>query len=166
MRYVRKTPLPKDGKRSEGRPPIIEGDVLQKLVDAFSLGCTDEEACIYVDISMSTLYDYQERHPEFAERKKLLKQKPFLKARNTVVGSLGDPDHAEWYLERKGKDEFSTRSSLALSGRVEVEESINKIIEILNTEIPEDCPHCKKFIGVRDSVAQKLSALSLNKNEN
>lgn len=112
MRYVRKTPLPKKGEISIGRPEIIEGPILQKLIDAFSLGCTDEEACIYVDINMSTLYNYQERHPEFVERKKLLKQRPFLKARNTVVKSLDDPDHAEWYLERKGRDEFGVKAKI------------------------------------------------------
>jgi len=112
MRYVRKTPLPKKGQVSIGRPEIIEGPILQKLVDAFSLGCTDEEACIYVDISMATLYNYQERHPEFVERKKLLKQRPFLKARNTVVKALDEPDHAEWYLERKGRDEFGAKTKI------------------------------------------------------
>ena len=54
--------------------------VLRKLEDAFALGCTDLEACLYADISKTTLYDYQKDHPEFAERKEKLKETPTLKA--------------------------------------------------------------------------------------
>jgi hypothetical protein len=116
-KYQRKTPLPdkSKGEVSIGRPTVVNDTVIPKLVDAFSLGCTDEEACLYADIGMSTLYKYQEANPEFVERKKLLKQKPFLKARNTVIKHLDDPDHAEWYLERKGKNEFGMKTAVEYS---------------------------------------------------
>jgi hypothetical protein len=118
-KYQRKTPLPdkSKGEVSIGRPTVVNDTVIPKLVDAFSLGCTDEEACLYADIGMSTLYKYQEANPEFVERKKLLKQKPFLKARNTVIKHLDDPDHAEWYLERKGKNEFGMKTAVEYSRR-------------------------------------------------
>jgi hypothetical protein len=157
---------PKDQHLQVGRPPAVTPEVLNKLESAFAIGATDREACLFADILEESLYLYQRKNPEYVKRKEMLKEKPLLKARNTVVNSLHDPDHAEWYLERKSKDEFSTRSNLALSGRVEVEESINKIIEILNTEVPEACPHCNKIIGLRDSISKKLSALSEHKDEN
>lgn len=156
---------PKDQHLQVGRPSQVTQDALNKLEHAFSIGASDREACLFADISEEALYYHQRKYPEYIKRKELLKEKPLLKARNTVVNSLNDPDHAEWYLERKGKDEFSSRSNLALSGRVEVEESVNKIIEIMNTEIPESCPHCRKGIGIRDSISKKLSALSEDKNE-
>lgn len=44
----------------------------QEIIDKeyiFSMGGTDEEACLCAGISTQALYDYQKRHPEFAERK-------------------------------------------------------------------------------------------------
>lgn len=153
-------PKPKDQLRKVGRPLIVQGEVLKKLDEAFAIGCTDEEACIFADISMTTLYNHQERNPEYVDRKELLKKRPFLKARNTVVRDIGSPDTAMWYLERKGKDEFSNKSNLALSGRVEIEESINKIIDVLGTDIPEDCPHCHKRLDARENISKKLMEMA------
>jgi len=56
------------------------------------------------------LYDYAEKYPEFTDRKEALKQRPILKARQTVVKSLEDTNTAQWYLERKKKVEFSPRT--------------------------------------------------------
>lgn len=89
-----------------GRPTVMTEDVLHKLEEAFALGCTDLEACLYADISKTVLYNYQKEHPEFVERKEELKEKPVLKARTTVVKSLDDPNHAFKYLERKKRGEF------------------------------------------------------------
>ena len=68
----------KTAKKSEnkrGRPTIITPEIIAKLEQAFSLGCSDLEACIYADIGKTALYDYQEKNPEFTERKEALKQK-------------------------------------------------------------------------------------------
>ena len=83
--------------------------VLQKLEEVFAIGGTDTEACFYAGIGTSTLYEYQKDNPEFVERKEALKEKPILKARQTVVKSLDNPDMALKYLERKRKAEFSLR---------------------------------------------------------
>lgn len=82
-------------------------EALRKLEEAFALGCTDIEACLYANISKTALYDYQKEHPEFAERKEELKEHPVLKARTTVVRNLDKPEMALKYLERKKKKEFS-----------------------------------------------------------
>lgn len=91
------------------RPTVMTQTTLNKLEQAFALGCTDLEASLYANIAPATLYNYQEKNPEFLERKEQLKMSPVLKARKTVVGSLDDPEIAMKYLERKKKDEFSTR---------------------------------------------------------
>lgn len=95
-----------------GRPTVMTPDVLHKLEEAFAIGCSDSEACSYADIAMSTLYSYQEKNPSFSERKEQLKEKPILKAKNTIVKALNEPEHAKWYLERKKKNEFAQRSEL------------------------------------------------------
>jgi len=93
-----------------GRPTIFTQEVLHKLEYAFSMGCTDNEACIYADISPSSLYNYQKENPKFLERKDQLKENPVLKARTKVFKELDkNVLTAQWFLERKKKDEFSAR---------------------------------------------------------
>ena len=83
---------------------------ITKLEQAFAIGCTDKEACSYAEITPDQLYYYtREVNPEFQAKKEELKEKPILKAKQTIVKSLDEPEHAKWYLERKKKDEFSTR---------------------------------------------------------
>lgn len=86
-----------------GRPPKITDLVLAKLEQAFLMGCTDKEACLYADIVPSTLYRYQEENPEFTERKETLKQNPVMKARGVVLDALGENDihTAHKVIERK-----------------------------------------------------------------
>jgi len=49
---------------------------VKKLLDAFSYSFTDEEACVYADISKKTLYNYCDKNPKFLHQKELLKKKP------------------------------------------------------------------------------------------
>ncbi len=100
-----------------GRPTVVTPEVLAKLEQAFGMGCSDKEACLYADISMDALYDYQNRRPDFAEWKAILKEKPVLKARSVVVNSLSDPETSKWYLERKTHGEFNARQALELTGK-------------------------------------------------
>ena len=96
-------------KKKVGRPAIITPEIISKLEEVFSIGGSDEEACFYADIGKTTLYNYQQEHPEFVERKEALKERPVLKARQTVVKALENPQHAQWFLSRKRKKEFSER---------------------------------------------------------
>jgi len=87
--------------------------VLGKLNEAFAIGASDKEACFYADISPDTLYDYQLKNPKFIQRKEALKERPVLLARQTVLKAIeSDPLTARWYLERRRKDEFSSRQEL------------------------------------------------------
>lgn len=52
-----------------GRPTIMTPDIVNKLEQAFSMGCSDLEACLYAGISKQTLYNYQAKNPEFVDRK-------------------------------------------------------------------------------------------------
>lgn len=96
-----------------GRPTVMTKEVIAKLEEAFSWGCTDREACLWADIGVSTLQLYQDHHPEFIERKEALKETPILRARKSVVDSLPkDSKLSMDYLSRKRKDEFSTKSEV------------------------------------------------------
>ncbi|MCK5022774.1 MAG: hypothetical protein KAS04_01240 [Candidatus Aenigmarchaeota archaeon] len=92
--------------------PLFDGkdekSVLSKLEHSFSIGCTDEEACVYADISVPALQRYCTANSKFRERKELLKNKPVLMARKEVVEGIGgDKEFAFKFLERKRKSEFA-----------------------------------------------------------
>lgn len=95
-----------------GRPTVMTPEAISKLEEVFAIGGSDKEACFYAGISHQSLYEYQKDHPEFTERKEALKERPILKARQTIVKGLDDPLHAKWYLERKNKSEFAQRTEM------------------------------------------------------
>lgn len=93
------------------RPTVMTPEVIAKLEEAFAWGCTDIEACLWANIAEKTLYLYQEKNPEFIQRKESLKETPVLNSRATVARAVKrDPKLAIDYLARKKKDEFSLRS--------------------------------------------------------
>jgi hypothetical protein len=110
MKKPKKNGRPTNRSRA-GRKTIMTKETIQKLEDSFSVGSTDLEACMYADISMATLYNYQKDNPEFIERKEMLKEKLVLKCRKELIKAVeGNGDLALKVLERKKKDEFSLRT--------------------------------------------------------
>jgi hypothetical protein len=111
-----------------GRPTVMTQEVLQKLEYAFMRGLTDVEACLYADIGTTTLYNYCEENPEFRERKEELKQHPTAKARLNVTEAIenGNEDLSKWWLERKAKDEFSTKQEV----KADVDADVSITIEL------------------------------------
>lgn len=93
-----------------GRPTVIDDAVLAKLQQAFQMGFTMREACVWANIAVSTYYDYRNSHEGFAEQVEEWRQNPVLKARSTLYNNLDKIDTARWFLERKKKKEFSTRT--------------------------------------------------------
>lgn len=111
-----------------------EKDVLSKLEEAFKIGCTDEEACFNADISVPALHRYEKANPSFRERKHRLKERPVFIARKSVISALEkDGDLALKYLERKKKDEFSTKSEVEATFN-EVDETRQKLKKILSVK--------------------------------
>ena len=104
-----------------GRPSKITQAVLSKLEEAYSIGCSDREACLLADISPSALYRYQEIHPEFRERKQTLQKALTIKARRVLQKDLDDGDSvaARWYLERREKQEFSAKADIDVTTKQE-----------------------------------------------
>lgn len=96
-------------KNTGGRPTVMTQATIDKLEQAFSIGCSDDEACIYAGISRATLYNYQKDNAEFLDRKELLKKKVVLMARQTIVKSIQDGDvQSSWNMVRsKCGDEFN-----------------------------------------------------------
>lgn len=99
-------------RAKRGRPSILTESVQNQLKQAFLIGATDDEACLVVGIAPSTLYKFQEKNPSFSEQKRLWKRSPVFRAKATIVRNLDNVDVAKWYLERRAKDEFSTKQEL------------------------------------------------------
>lgn len=101
------------GRSNAGRPTIMTEVVLGKLEEAFAYGASDKEACFYAGINPDTLYEYQKKQPEYAERKEALKLRPILAARKKVVEAIeADVKNAQWYLERKA--EFGMKQTIEI----------------------------------------------------
>lgn len=122
-----------EDKKKVGRHTVMTPETITKLEQAFSIGCSDDEACVYADISRMTLCRYQKENPEFCGRKELLKQKLVLKARTNIATKIneGDISVSQWYVERKKKAEFSTRQEIT----GEDGESLTPVINILPIEV-------------------------------
>ncbi len=141
-----------------GRPSLMTPKTIDKLRQAFMMGCSDREACVYADIANQTLYNYQQEHPEFLEQKTTYKTNPLLKARKTIFDNLGEVKTAQWYLERKANQEFNLQPSVVSATENEdntlvnedvVDENlINKLENLLIECKKEDTIRIGKRIGV------------------
>ena len=117
-------------KNKGGRPTVMTAETVKKLEYGFLRGLTDEQCCLFAGISKQALYDYCHAHPEFTDRKELLKQQPSVQAKINIAEGIesGDAELSKWYLERRNKDEFSTKQDIGVSGNV------NNPFEGLTTE--------------------------------
>ena len=101
-----------------GRPTVMTPEVIGKLEECFLIGATDLQACFVAGISKDALYDYQLLHPEFTERKEVLKSMTNFKAKKVLSEKIeeGDKQTAQWHLERKDP-EYNPKSNINLGGQ-------------------------------------------------
>lgn len=94
-----------------GQKAKMTPEKVKELEWYFLYWMTDEEACLLWDISRQTLNAYCQSNEDWREKKELLKRKPLITAKVNIVDKIDwqDYDASKWYLERKGKDEFSTK---------------------------------------------------------
>lgn len=98
------------------RPTKLTPEIREKLEQVVSFDASIEEVCFYIDISKDTFYRWIKKDKKLAERLEALRQKPVLKARQTVVGSLDDPNNAFRYLEKKKRKEFGQNFDITSDG--------------------------------------------------
>lgn len=120
-----------------GRPTLMDENKVKEIEGYFANGATDLEACFLANISKQTLYNYQEKNPDFVDRKEALKNMPKYKAKVNVVREIekGDKETSKWYLERKDK-EFKSKTDITTD-----DESINPLlVKFIGEEKTEDNP--------------------------
>ena len=106
-------------KVKKGRPIAITPQVIAKIQEVAALDGSVEEMASYAGVGVRTLYDYLKDNEDFSQKIAALRERPVLKARNTIIADLPNPDTAKWYVERKKRNEFSPK--------VEVETTIRTI---------------------------------------
>lgn len=107
--------------KNVGRPSKMTDEVVGKLKQAAALDASVEEMCFYAGIHKDTYYEWMRKNPQLSDEIEALRNKPILKARETVIGGLDkDPHFALSYLERKRKNEFSTKSITEHQGQVAI----------------------------------------------
>jgi hypothetical protein len=109
-------------------------ETVGKLEEAFSMGFTDIEACLFANIHKDTLYAYCNAHPEFSDRKEELKNHPTLLAKRNVIDGLRDGDQkiSQWYLERKAP-EFKNKQELTADVTATVNAPTTIVIEAVGS---------------------------------
>lgn len=98
----------------------IDDEAVKKLEYAFSIGADVSAACFYADISRRTYYNWISSFPDLEERFHNLRECPALRAFETISKNLDNADTAKWYLERKKKNEFSTKTETDVNAKYEV----------------------------------------------
>ena len=100
--------------------------VVAKIIEAFKLDVTVEEACTYANISKDTYYRRIKEDEEFSDEMERARMYASMVARQTVIREIQqDGDLALKYLERKRKAEFSPRSEHQV-GDLNLEEILRK----------------------------------------
>ena len=139
-------------KNPEGKQksPKLTEDTIRKLEEAFSIDASVKEACYYADISTDTFYRWIKEYPKLSYKLERLREKPVLKARQTVVKSLDNPDYAFKYLERKKKDEFSPRQELTGKDGEPIKTSYEIKLNEIRNEYGNEGSKCIK--GTRKNI--------------
>lgn len=88
----------------------------QKFREAFSIGADITAAAYYAGVDRQTYYDWCKKHPGFKEEMERLREKPVLKAYQTIAKDLDKVDTAKWYLTKKRKAEFGDAVDVTSGG--------------------------------------------------
>lgn len=90
-------------------PSKLTPEVRVKIEEVAALDGSVEEMAYYCDVSRQTIYQWLKDNPELSDKVERLRERPILKARQTIAKSLDNPQSAQWYLTRKRKKEFAER---------------------------------------------------------
>lgn len=125
------------------KPKDVDAEVWTIVVEAWENGLSDREASLLVSrklgvyIKASDIAKWKKNNPDIAELKEFLEVAVRTDAKLNVSEAIraGKTKVAQWYLERKAADEFSTKSAVAFEGAVvelsleEKEKALKDLVE-------------------------------------
>lgn len=109
---------PKKPKAKMGRKSKFD-DVQEELLAHLRVGHTDKDACTLAGISTETFYTWLKDIPDFSDTVK----KARMVAKDQCVkivrrAALRSWPAAAWYLERRFREEYSTKHNVTLDGTI------------------------------------------------
>lgn len=109
----RKTAAKKPTKKV-GRPSVMNETVVKKILEVLKDGGSVEKACMEAKITKQTFYNHCNDNPEFLDEVEYAKNWVNEIARGQIIKSIieWNTQDAKWWLERRDKENFSTRSEL------------------------------------------------------
>jgi hypothetical protein len=104
--------------QDQGRPSVLTPQIVEKLVHAFMHGFTKVQAFRHAGISKDVYYSAIKSDEDFADKMRRAQDHLNFKAREVVAGAIANQNvkAAQWWLERKNKDEFSLRREATGAG--------------------------------------------------
>ena len=125
------------------KPKNVDDEVWTRVVKAWENGLSDREAALLVSRDTETVFKasdiakWKKDDPEIAELQAFLEVAVRTDAKLNVSEAIraGKTKVAQWYLERKAADEFSTKSAVAFEGAVvelsleEKEKALKELVE-------------------------------------
>lgn len=106
------------------KPDNMRESVWNRIIEAWRNGLSDREAAFYASeisstyIKESDIKQMIEDDPDIGMLRDNLVSGLLSKAKMNMAEALesGDMSATKWYLDRKGADEFSTKSAIAFEG--------------------------------------------------
>lgn len=125
------------------KPKNVDDEVWTRVVKAWENGLSDREAALLVSRDTETVFKasdiakWKKENPDIAELQAFLEVAVRTDAKLNVSEAIraGKTKVAQWYLERKAADEFSTKSAVAFEGAVvelsleEKEKALKDLVE-------------------------------------
>lgn len=99
-----------------GRPTKMTPEVLRKIEEVAALDGSVAEMALYANVHVDTVYAYLAENKKFSDRIAALRERPILKARQTIVKSLEQPNYAFEYMKKKRKLEFGDAVDITSGG--------------------------------------------------
>lgn len=108
------------------KPKDVDDEVWTSVVKAWENGLSDREAALLASrntdtmLKASDIAKWKKENPDIAELQAFLEVAVRTDAKLNISEAIraGKTKVAQWYLERKAADEFSTKSAVAFEGAV------------------------------------------------
>ena len=126
------------------KPKNVADEVWFCVVEAWENGLSDREAAFYASkhtgeiVKASDITSWKKQNPEVAELQAFLEVALRSESKLVISDAIKANKYkvAQWYLERKAADEFSTKSAVAFEGAVielsldEKEQALKELVEM------------------------------------
>lgn len=152
-----------------GKKSIYTPALKEKICSYLEDGLTKEDAATLSGIHRTTLFDWLNKIPDFANAVEKSVQ-TFKLANLKIIAHAAKPKQfggggswqaAGWLLERKFNREFSALQKTEHSfDQKMVHEIAGRIITVIRKIAPDVCPHCKTNLNISPRLAEELLALS------